>query len=217
MAPPPLLLIVRYEEHYPLPVVHFSQFLFSFSATKNLQFLLPARSMVENWFLIFCEDHSLDVSRSRGQRRTLGLTREEETGDWRKLHNELLWNLFSSEITELQRIMSTVYGRVHKFKKNRKHLQILGARRVTRNKLTYWGPPFLQWPVHLAFWQVQVKWNVFLYVRVKITEKPVALNLWQHRTEFSHLADHAPGICAPLVHCHSRDWNFGYVHRLRLQ
>jgi len=53
MAPSP------YEEYYPLPVVQDSLFLFSFSATENLQ-LLPARSIVENWFLIFCEEHSLE-------------------------------------------------------------------------------------------------------------------------------------------------------------
>jgi hypothetical protein len=60
MAPAPLMLPSPYEEYYPLPVVQDSLFLFSFSATKNLQFLLSARSRVENWFLIFCEEHNLE-------------------------------------------------------------------------------------------------------------------------------------------------------------
>jgi len=49
-----------YEEYYPLPVGKDSLFLFSFSATENLQFLLAARSMVENWFLIFYDEHRLE-------------------------------------------------------------------------------------------------------------------------------------------------------------
>lgn len=50
----------------------------------------------------------------------------------------------------------------------------------------------------------EVKRN-FICRGQKETENNHAENLWQHCTKFSHLADHAPGICAPLVHCHSRD------------
>jgi hypothetical protein len=42
------------------------------------------------------EEHRLRVFESRVVRRIFGLKRDEVTGDWRKLHNEELQNLYSS-------------------------------------------------------------------------------------------------------------------------
>jgi hypothetical protein len=42
------------------------------------------------------EDHRLRVFENRVLRRTFGPMRDEVTGDWRKLHNEELHNLYSS-------------------------------------------------------------------------------------------------------------------------
>jgi hypothetical protein len=50
----------------------------------------------ETWSLTLKEDHRLRVFDNRVLRRTFGSKRDEVTGDWRKLHNEELHNLYSS-------------------------------------------------------------------------------------------------------------------------
>ena len=42
------------------------------------------------------EEHRLRVSENRMLRRIFGPKRDEVTGDWRKLHNEELYGLYSS-------------------------------------------------------------------------------------------------------------------------
>jgi hypothetical protein len=49
----------------------------------------------ETWSLILRERHRLRVFVNRVLRKIFGPNRDEMTGDWRKLHNELL-NLYSS-------------------------------------------------------------------------------------------------------------------------
>jgi hypothetical protein len=43
-----------------------------------------------------CEEHRLRVFEKRVLRRIFGPTRDEVTGEWRKLHNVELHNLYSS-------------------------------------------------------------------------------------------------------------------------
>jgi hypothetical protein len=50
----------------------------------------------ETWFLTLREDRRLRVLENRVLRRTFGPKRDEVMGDWRKLHNEELHNLYSS-------------------------------------------------------------------------------------------------------------------------
>jgi hypothetical protein len=50
----------------------------------------------ETWSLTLREDHRLGVSESRVLRRIFGPKRDEVTGEWRKLHNEDLQDLYSS-------------------------------------------------------------------------------------------------------------------------
>jgi hypothetical protein len=50
----------------------------------------------ETWSLILREEHRLRVFENRVLRRIFGPKRDEETGDWRKLYNEELHNLYSS-------------------------------------------------------------------------------------------------------------------------
>jgi hypothetical protein len=42
------------------------------------------------------EEHKLRVFESRVLRRIFGAKRDEVTGEWRKLHNEQLYDLYSS-------------------------------------------------------------------------------------------------------------------------
>jgi hypothetical protein len=50
----------------------------------------------ETWSLILREGHRLRVFENRVLRRIFGQQIDEVTGDWRKLHNEELHNVYSS-------------------------------------------------------------------------------------------------------------------------
>jgi hypothetical protein len=50
----------------------------------------------ETWSLILREEHKLRVFENRVLRGIFGPNRDEVMGDWRKLHNEELHNLYSS-------------------------------------------------------------------------------------------------------------------------
>jgi hypothetical protein len=50
----------------------------------------------ETWSLTLREEHRLRVFENRVLRRTSGPKRDEVMGEWRKLHNEELHNLYSS-------------------------------------------------------------------------------------------------------------------------
>jgi hypothetical protein len=50
----------------------------------------------ENWPVTLREEHKLIVFENRVLRRIFGPKRDDVTGDWRKLHNEELHNLYSS-------------------------------------------------------------------------------------------------------------------------
>jgi hypothetical protein len=50
----------------------------------------------QTWSLTLREEHRLRVFENRVLRRIFGTKRDEVTGDWRKLHNEELCNLYSS-------------------------------------------------------------------------------------------------------------------------
>jgi hypothetical protein len=60
----------------------------------------------ETWSLILREEHRLRVFENRVLRRIFGPKRDEVTGEWRKLHNEELHDLYSSpsiiRMTELR-------------------------------------------------------------------------------------------------------------------
>jgi hypothetical protein len=50
----------------------------------------------ETWSLTLREDHRLRVFENRVLRKIYGPKRDEVTGEWRKLHNEELHNLYTS-------------------------------------------------------------------------------------------------------------------------
>jgi len=50
----------------------------------------------ETWSLAMTEERRLRVIENRVLRRIFGLERDEVTGEWRKLHNEELNDLYSS-------------------------------------------------------------------------------------------------------------------------
>jgi hypothetical protein len=50
----------------------------------------------ETWSLTLREEHRLRVFENRVLRRIFGPKRDEVTGEWRKLHNKELHDLYSS-------------------------------------------------------------------------------------------------------------------------
>jgi hypothetical protein len=50
----------------------------------------------ETWSLTLREEHRLGVFENRVLKRIFGPKRDEVTGEWRKLHNEELHDLYSS-------------------------------------------------------------------------------------------------------------------------
>jgi hypothetical protein len=50
----------------------------------------------ETWSLILREEHRLRVFENRVLRRIFGPKKDEVTGEWKKLHNKQLRNLYSS-------------------------------------------------------------------------------------------------------------------------
>jgi hypothetical protein len=50
----------------------------------------------ETWSLTLTEEHRLRVFKNRVLSKIYGPKRDEVTGEWRKLHNEDLHNLYSS-------------------------------------------------------------------------------------------------------------------------
>jgi hypothetical protein len=53
----------------------------------------------ETWSLTLREEHRLRVFENKVLRRIFVPKRDEVTGEWRKLHNEELHNLYSSQIS----------------------------------------------------------------------------------------------------------------------
>jgi hypothetical protein len=51
---------------------------------------------VKTWYLALKEEHRLRVFENRVQSRIFGTGRDEVTGEWRKLHNEELHDVYSS-------------------------------------------------------------------------------------------------------------------------
>jgi hypothetical protein len=63
----------------------------------NKAIILPlALYGCETWSSILREEHRLRVFENRVLRRIFGPKRNELTGEWRKLHNEELHDLYSS-------------------------------------------------------------------------------------------------------------------------
>jgi hypothetical protein len=65
----------------------------------------------ETWSLTLRDEHRLGVFENRVLRRIFGPKRAEVTGEWRKLHNEELHDLYSSpsniRIIQLRRMRCT--------------------------------------------------------------------------------------------------------------
>jgi hypothetical protein len=92
----------------------------------------------ENWSLTLREEHRLRVFENRVLRRIFGPKRDEVTGEWRKLHNEELHNLYSSPDI----IRQVKAGHVARMGEERKVYKVLVGKPEGKRPL---GRPRLRW------------------------------------------------------------------------
>jgi hypothetical protein len=93
----------------------------------------------ETWSLTLREEHRLKVFENRVLRRIFGPKRDEVTGEWTKLHNEELHNLYSSPdiIRQIKSRRMRWAGHVARMGEERKvRLQGFGGK--ARRKETTW-------------------------------------------------------------------------------
>jgi hypothetical protein len=76
----------------------------------------------EPWCLILREKHKLRIFENRVLRRIFGPKRDEVTGEWRKLHNEELHDVYSSPniITQVMSDRMRWAGHVARMREERK-------------------------------------------------------------------------------------------------
>jgi hypothetical protein len=88
----------------------------------------------ETWSVILREERRLRAFENRVLRRIFGPKRDEVTGDWRKLHNEELHNLYSSPHI-IRRIKSSRMrwaGHVARMGEKRNAYKLLGGSQKDR-------------------------------------------------------------------------------------
>jgi hypothetical protein len=100
----------------------------------------------ETWYryLTLREEHRLRVFENRVLRRIFGPKRDEVTGEWRKLHNEELHNLYSSSdiIRHTKSIRMRLAGHVARMGEERKLYKVLVGKPEGKRPL---GRPRRRW------------------------------------------------------------------------
>jgi hypothetical protein len=91
----------------------------------------------ETWSLTLREDHRLRVFENRVLRRIFGPKRDEVTGEWRKLRNEELHNLYSSPdiIRQVKSRRMRLAGHVARMGDERKVYKVLVGKPEGKNHL----------------------------------------------------------------------------------
>jgi hypothetical protein len=90
----------------------------------------------ETWSLTLREEHRLRVFENRVLRRIFGPKSDEVTGEWRKLHSEELYNLYSSPDIIRQVKANEVGGACSTHGRGEKSVQGFGGK--VRRKKTTW-------------------------------------------------------------------------------
>jgi hypothetical protein len=90
----------------------------------------------ETWSLTLREEHRLKVFENRVLRRIFGPKMDEVTGEWMKLHNEELHNLYSSPDIISQVKANEVGGACSMHGRGEKSVQVFGGK--AQRKETTW-------------------------------------------------------------------------------
>jgi len=82
-----------------LVTILFSVFCLSISSLKTYDYNIQNHDFYgfETWSLTLREEHRLRVFENKVLRRIFGCKQKEVVGGWRKLHNEKLCNLYTSQ------------------------------------------------------------------------------------------------------------------------
>ena len=123
--------------------------------SKNLKIIKIYRTIIlpvlygcETWLLTSREERRLRVFENRVLRRIFGPKREEETGEWRKLHNEELNNLYCShspvQVIKSRRIKWV--GHVARMGERRSIYRVLVGKLEGKRPL---GRPRLRWEYNI--------------------------------------------------------------------
>jgi hypothetical protein len=112
----------------------------------------------ETWSVILREEHTLRVFETRVLRRIFGPKRDEVTGEWRKLHNEELHNLYSSP--DIIRMIKSrkLRGEEHvaRIGKNRNACRILVGKIEGKRPL---GRPRRRWVKNIKMDLREIGWD----------------------------------------------------------
>jgi hypothetical protein len=96
----------------------------------------------ETWSLMVREEHRLRVFENRVLRRIFGPRRDKVTGEWRKLHSEVLHNLYSSPDIIRQVKANEVGGACGTYGRGEKSVQGFGGKARRKEPL---GRPRRSW------------------------------------------------------------------------
>jgi hypothetical protein len=104
------------------------------------------------------EEHRLGVFENRVLRRIFGPKRDEVTGEWRKLHNKELHDLYSSpSIIRIIKVRTTRWaGHVARMGDNRNANKLLVGKPEGRRPL---GRPIRRWLDNIRMDLVEVGWG----------------------------------------------------------
>jgi hypothetical protein len=111
----------------------------------------------ETWSLTLREEQRLRVFENRVLRRIFGPKREEATGEWRRLHNEELNDLYSSNIIRVIKSRRMRWaGHVARMGQKRGACRILVGRAEGRRPL---GRPRRRWEDNIKTDLQEVGWG----------------------------------------------------------
>jgi hypothetical protein len=112
----------------------------------------------QTWPLTSREEHRLGVFENRVLRRIFGQKRDEVTGEWRKLHNEELHDLYSSPsiIRIIKARKMRWAGHVARMGEKRNAYRLLAGKPEGRRAL---GRPRCRWLDNIRMDLVEVGWG----------------------------------------------------------
>jgi hypothetical protein len=112
----------------------------------------------ETWFLTLRKEHRLGVFENRVLRRIFGPKRDEVTGEWRKLHNKQLHDLYSSPsiIRILKARRMRWVGYVARMGGKRNTYRLLVGKPEGKRPV---GRPRLKWLDNIRMDLVEVGWG----------------------------------------------------------
>jgi hypothetical protein len=119
----------------------------------------------ETWSLTLRDEHRLRVFENRVLTRLFGLKRDEVMGEWRKLHNEELHDLYSSPsiIRILKSRKMRWVGHVARMGEKRNAYRLLVGKPVGKRPL---GRPRRRWVDNIRMDLGEVGWGDVVWLRI---------------------------------------------------